>query len=89
MRERLKENWKEKRALRKPAGKKEEKEKKARDKEDSLIIKRLEKIEYRFVVKEMKAQKKQAHLEQLKAEKQEREARLKEDVVNAATEKEK
>ncbi len=88
MRERLKEKWKEKRALRKPVRKKEEKEKRARDKEDSLIIKRLEKIEYRFVVKEMKAQKKQAHLEQLKAEKQEREARLKEDVENTAAEKE-
>ena len=47
-----------------------------REKEDSLIIGRLEKIEYRIIAREMKAQKKKEKLDGLKEEKKKRDKEI-------------
>lgn len=78
--------WKEKAAERK-RNRKEEKQKdegriakrlKAREKEDSLIVERFEKIEYRIIVRKMKEEKKQEKLERLQEEKKRKDRELQE-----------
>lgn len=69
MRNKVKENLKEKKKKRREEKLKDEgknaKQQAKREKEDSLIVRKLEKIEYRILVKERKGQKKKEKLESL------------------------
>lgn len=62
---------------------------KEREKEDSLIVKRLEKIEYRIVVRKMKEAKKQEKLDRLQEQKKKKELELRETDETEGKEKEK
>lgn len=80
LRNRLKEEAAEKKAKRKERKQSSEaflmKRKKTLEKEDNLIVKRLEEIEYRSIVKSMKEQKKKERLGRLQEEKKKHDAEM-------------